>query len=51
MPITSVRCNGRFAFAEFRTTEETNNAMNLNGIVIVGQGSRHDHRPLELFVP
>ena len=37
MPITSVRCNGRFAFAEFRSADETTNAMNLNGIVIVGQ--------------
>lgn len=37
MPITSVRCNGRFAFAEFRNAEETTHAMNLNGIVIVGQ--------------
>ena len=37
MPITSVRCNGRFAFAEFRSAEETTNAMNLNGIIIVGQ--------------
>jgi len=38
MPITAVRCNGRFAFAEFRSAEEASNAMNLNGIVIVGHG-------------
>jgi len=36
MPILSVRCNGRFAFAEFRSSEEASAAMNLNGIVIVG---------------
>jgi splicing factor U2AF subunit len=36
MPILSVRCNGKFAFAEFRSAEEASNAMNLNGIVIVG---------------
>jgi splicing factor U2AF subunit len=36
MPIVSVRCNGRFAFAEFRTTEETTMALNLNGIILVG---------------
>lgn len=37
MPITGIRCNGRFAFAEFRSSEETTNAMNMNGIVLVGQ--------------
>lgn len=36
MPISSVRCNGRFAFAEFRNAEECTNAMNLNGIILVG---------------
>jgi len=36
MPITAVRCNGRFAFAEFRSPEEASNAMNLNGIILVG---------------
>lgn len=36
MPITSVRCNGRFAFAEFRSGDECTNALNLNGIILVG---------------
>lgn len=36
MPITSCRCNGRFAFAEFRTAEEASAAMSLNGIILVG---------------
>lgn len=36
MPITSVRCNGRFAFAEFRNAEECTQALNLNGIILVG---------------
>jgi len=36
-PIIQVRLNGRFAFLEFRTMEETANCLNLNGIPFLGQ--------------
>ena len=36
-PVVQVRLNGRFAFVEFRTVEETANASNLNGIPFMGQ--------------
>lgn len=36
-PIISVRVNGKFSFAEFRTMEEAANALNLNGIPFMGQ--------------
>ena len=31
-PIINVRTNAKFAFIEFRSIEETNNALNMNGI-------------------
>ena len=36
-PIISVRVNGKFSFAEFRTMEEAANALNLNGIPFMAQ--------------
>lgn len=35
-PITTVRVSGKFAFAEFRSKEETTNALNLNNIPFMG---------------
>ncbi len=37
MCIRQVRCNPKFAFAEFRSVDETNNALNLNEIVLMGR--------------
>ena len=36
-PIVSVRVNGKFSFAEFRTMEEAANVLNLNGIQFMNQ--------------
>ena len=35
-PVVQVRVNNKFAFIEFRTPEETANALNLNGIPFMG---------------
>ena len=35
-PVVQVRVNGRFAFAEFRSVDECNNGLNLNGIELGG---------------
>jgi hypothetical protein len=40
MCVTTARCAGKFAFAEFRSVEECNNALNLNGIVLMGRPLR-----------
>jgi splicing factor U2AF subunit len=40
MCVTTTRCAGKFAFAEFRSVEECNNALNLNGIVLMGRPLR-----------
>ena len=42
--VMTVRCSGKFAFAEFRTQEEANNAMNLSNIILMG-------RPLRIARP
>jgi splicing factor U2AF subunit len=39
-PILSVRLSGKFAFVEVRSMEETNNALNMNGIPYMGQNLR-----------
>jgi RNA recognition motif-containing protein len=35
--VVTVRCSGKFAFAEFRSIDEANNAMNLLGIILMGR--------------
>ena len=39
-PIVQTRISGRFAFVEFRTIQETNNALNMNGIPFLGSALR-----------
>lgn len=36
-PVVQVRINGRFAFVELRSIEETANCLNLNGVPFMGQ--------------
>mmetsp|Transcript_42078 Transcript_42078/g.82787 ORF Transcript_42078/g.82787 Transcript_42078/m.82787 type:complete len:551 (-) Transcript_42078:50-1702(-) len=39
-PILSTRLSGKFAFVEMRSIEETNNALNMNGIPYMGMSLR-----------
>ena len=39
-PVVQVRISAKFAFAEFRSIEETNSALNLDGIPMMGQPLR-----------
>jgi len=39
-PIVTTRLSGKFAFVELRSIEETNNALNLNGIPYMGMSLR-----------
>jgi hypothetical protein len=49
-PIVSCRMNAKFSFIELRTGEDSANALNLNGIVFMGQ-SLKINRPSKYIGP